>query len=204
MDDVLGQVLLTAGDEDLGAADRVTAVRLGLGLGADDAEVGAGVRLGQAHGAGPAAFVHRRQVGGAQLGAGVGVYGQAGTGGQRGVEGEAGVGGVEHFLELHGEHLRHAHAGEIRVAGETHPTTFDIGGVGLLETGRSGHHAIAPLRALFVTAAVERGDELPGDLGRFFQNGVGGVGVDPLGQRGQARPDGRSVEDLMQDEAQIT
>jgi hypothetical protein len=66
VDDVLGQVVLAAGDEDLGAADLVAAIGLGLGLGADDAQVGAGMRLGQAHGTGPDAGVHVRQVGGLQ------------------------------------------------------------------------------------------------------------------------------------------
>jgi hypothetical protein len=62
VDDVLGQVVLATGDEDLGAADLVAAVGLRLGLGADDAQVGTGVRLGQAHGTGPDAGIHVRQV----------------------------------------------------------------------------------------------------------------------------------------------
>ncbi|MNF83310.1 hypothetical protein D3C84_656320 [compost metagenome] len=204
MDDVLGQVLLAAGDEDLGAADAVAAVGLGLGAGADDTEVGAGMGLGEAHGAGPAALVHRRQVGVLQFRAGVGVDGQAGTGREGGIQGEAGVGGVEHFLELHGEHLGHAHAGVVRVAGEPDPAALDIGGIGFLEARRGAHHAFAPLCAFFVAAAVERGDQLAGDLGGFFQDGVGGVAIDPLGQGRQAGPDGRGIEDFVQDEAQVT
>jgi len=53
MDDVLGQILLAAADEDLAAADPVAAVGLGLGAGAQQRQVGAGLRLGEAHGAGP-------------------------------------------------------------------------------------------------------------------------------------------------------
>ncbi|MCY1351478.1 hypothetical protein D9M68_688890 [compost metagenome] len=161
------------------------------------------MRLGQAHGAGPAAFVHGRQVGLPQFGAGVGVDGQAGAGREGGVQGETGIGGVEHFLELHREHLRHAQATEVRVAGKPYPAAVDVGGVGLLEACRGGHYAVAPLRAFLVAAAVERGDELPGDLGGFFQDGVGGVGIHPLGQGRQARPEGRGVEYFVQDEAQV-
>ena len=62
VDDVLGAVVLAPGDEDLGAADQIGAVAGRLGLGADGGEVGAGIRLGQVHGAGPGAFDHLRQV----------------------------------------------------------------------------------------------------------------------------------------------
>ena len=55
MDDVLGQIVLAGGDEDLGAGDLVAAVAGGLGAGADQAEIGAALRLGQAHRAAPAA-----------------------------------------------------------------------------------------------------------------------------------------------------
>ncbi|MNO86140.1 Urease operon transcriptional activator [compost metagenome] len=195
--------MLTAGDEDLGAADAVAAIRLRLGAGADDAEVGAGVRLGQAHGAGPAAFVHRRQVGVAQLFAGVGVDRQAGAGGQRRIQGEAVVGGIDHFLELHGEHLRHAHAAELRVTGKADPAAFDVGGIGFLEAGRRGHHAVFPLRTLLVPAAVQRREKLAGDFRRFFQDGVGSVAVDGFRQFRQTCPQCGRFEYFMQDETHV-
>ena len=53
MDDVLGQVVLAGGDENLGAGDFVGAVRLRDGAGADKTEIGAALRLGQVHRAGP-------------------------------------------------------------------------------------------------------------------------------------------------------
>jgi hypothetical protein len=49
------------------------------------------------------------------------------------------------------------------------------------------------LHALFVAAAAERGDQLAGEAGGFFEDGVGGVGVEPLGQGGQACPQGRAL-----------
>ena len=48
VDDVLGEIVLTTGNEDLGAADLVRSVRLRLGLGANDAQIGTCVWLGQA------------------------------------------------------------------------------------------------------------------------------------------------------------
>ena len=60
--DVLRHVVLAGGNEDLVAGDPVAAVGLRLGLRAQHAEVGAAVRLGQAHGAGPFARDELRQV----------------------------------------------------------------------------------------------------------------------------------------------
>src|SRR5690606_34015443 len=54
--DVVGEVVLAGGDEDLCAGDRVAAVGRRLGTGLEQAQVAAAMRLGQAHGAGPAPF----------------------------------------------------------------------------------------------------------------------------------------------------
>ncbi|MNR20104.1 hypothetical protein D3C85_1369320 [compost metagenome] len=61
MDDVLGQVVLTRGNEDFAATNLIGTVSLRFSLGANQPQVGAGVRLGQAHGAGPDTGIHVRQ-----------------------------------------------------------------------------------------------------------------------------------------------
>jgi hypothetical protein len=53
MDDVVAHVVLAGGDENLAAGDRITAVSLRHGAGLDDAQIGAAMGFGQAHGAGP-------------------------------------------------------------------------------------------------------------------------------------------------------
>ena len=53
VNDVFGEILLAAGNPDLLAGDLVAAIRLGNGLGLDEAKVRAAMRLGQVHGAGP-------------------------------------------------------------------------------------------------------------------------------------------------------
>ena len=55
VNDILGQIMLTCRDEDFLPGQREAAVALGLGLGLDQAQIGAAVRLGQAHGPGPLA-----------------------------------------------------------------------------------------------------------------------------------------------------
>ncbi len=57
------EIVLARGDEDLGAGDGVAAVGVGRGPGAEQPEVGAALRLGQVHGAGPLARHQLRQVG---------------------------------------------------------------------------------------------------------------------------------------------
>ena len=53
--DLLGHVVLAGGDEDLGAGDPVAAVAVRLGARGQQAQVGARLRLGQAHRAAPLA-----------------------------------------------------------------------------------------------------------------------------------------------------
>src|SRR3546814_15206197 len=60
LDDVLGQVVLAARYEDLGPGDAVAAVPPRFGAGADEAQVGAGMRLRQVHRARPFAGHHVR------------------------------------------------------------------------------------------------------------------------------------------------
>ncbi len=62
MNDVLGKVVLTAGDEDLGTRNPVAAVAGRFRPGAHHAQIGASVGLGEIHGAAPAAAVKLRQV----------------------------------------------------------------------------------------------------------------------------------------------
>ena len=58
VNDVFGQVMLTSGDENLRAGDAIAAISLRDCLGSDHAEISPSMRLGQAHGAGPATLIH--------------------------------------------------------------------------------------------------------------------------------------------------
>ncbi|MNR54154.1 hypothetical protein D3C85_1742940 [compost metagenome] len=44
---------------------------------------------------------------------------------------------------------------------------------------------------------------MAGDLGGFFKDGIGGLGVDALGEGRQTGPQGRGVEHLMEDKAHV-
>ena len=203
VDDVLGQVVLAAGDKDLGAGDLEAAIGLRFSLGADNAQVSAGVGFGQAHGAGPDARVHVRQVFFFQLFASVGIDRQAGPGGQHGVQAERQVGRVDHFLDLGRDHLGHAHAAEYRVATDTNPATLGVGLVGLGEAGRGFHHAIGPAAAFLIATAVKRGDGTSSNLAGLFENSGGGVFVHHFSQAGELRPQLGNFKHFIEHEAHI-
>ena len=67
MYDVFCHVVLTGRNENLGAAHLVAAVRLRLGLGAQQAQVGTAMGFGQAHGAGPLSRYQLSQISGLLL-----------------------------------------------------------------------------------------------------------------------------------------
>src|SRR5690554_1226435 len=177
VDDVLRHVVLAPGDEDLGASHAERAVVIGLGLGADNAQVGTGVGLGQVHGTGPYAGIHVGQVLLFQLLAAVGVQGQAGAGGEHRSQAEGHVGALHHFFKLGYQSLGHTHATKLRVATQAVPATFNDGLVGFLEAFRAGYFAFIPLTTLLVRFAVQGRQYAAGDLASFFKNRVGSVRV---------------------------
>ena len=63
VDDILGHVVLTGRDKDLGTGNGVGAIGIRLCLGAQGAEIGTAVRLGQTHGASPLTADQLGQVG---------------------------------------------------------------------------------------------------------------------------------------------
>ncbi len=172
VDDVLGHVVLASGDEDLGAGDLVAAVGLRLGLGAQHAQVGTAVRLGQAHGAGPLAGYQLGQVGLLLLGSAVGMQGVHGAVGQAGVHAPGPVGFTDHFTHGHAERLRQALAAVLDVVGQARPAAFDELLIGLLEAGRRLHAGLAPGTALGIADAVQRCQHLLTELRAFIENGI--------------------------------
>ncbi|MNK61114.1 hypothetical protein D3C87_802670 [compost metagenome] len=195
--------MFATGDEDLGAADFVRPVGLRLGLGANNPQVGAGVRLGQAHRAGPDASVHVRQVRGFQLFAGVSVDRQAGAGGQHRVQTERQAGGVDHFFDLRRHGFGHAHAAVLRIATDANPAAFSVRLISLWETCRRGDGTVLPVAAFFVGSAAQRCDAFAGDFAGLFENGFNGFGVDSLGQGRQFGPELGDLEHFIEDEAHI-
>ncbi|MDT4826147.1 hypothetical protein FQZ97_594480 [compost metagenome] len=200
VDDVVGEVLLAAADEDLAAADGVAAVGLRFGAGAQQREVGAGLRLGEAHGAGPFAADHLGQVALLEFVAAVLVQGQHGALGEPGVDAEGQRGGHQHLVEARRDQLREALAAELQRAVHARPAVVDELPVGFAEAVRGGHLAVLEHAALFVGVAIQRRDHLAGVARGFFQHAVDQLAVEAVAERGAV---GGDVEQFVEDEAHV-
>ncbi|MCY1229122.1 hypothetical protein D9M72_414780 [compost metagenome] len=179
VDDVLGHVVLAGRNEDLGARDQVRTVGLRLCLGTEDAEVGAAVRLGQAHGAGPYAGDQLGQVGLLQFGRAVRVQRLVRAVRQARVHGPGLAGRVQHLIDHIVDHDRQALAAEFGIARQRRPAGFDVLLVGFLEAGGGLDHAVADVgAALAVAHLVEREHDVRAELAGFLDDLVDGVRVD--------------------------
>ncbi len=164
VDDVLGEVVVAGGDEDLLAGELVGAVGLRLGPGAQEAEVGAGVRLGEVHGAGPFAGHQLGQVGGLLFLGAVGVDGGIGAVGEAGVHAEGHVGGGVHLADGGVQHVGQTLAAVFRIAVEAGPAAVAQESERSLEAFGRAHDAVLQHAALTVADRVQRCQHVAGDL----------------------------------------
>ena len=187
VDDVLGQVVLAGGDEDLLPGDAVAAVALRLGAGAQQPEVGAAVRLGQVHRARPRAGDELRQVRRLLLRRAVRVDGVVGAVRQAPVHVERHVGGGVHLADGGVQHVRHALAAEVGVEVEPDPAALRHrrrrprgSPRGVRTTPFSSRQ---PSRS---PTAFKRRQHLGGDLARLLEDRGGEAAVE-LGVAGDRR-----------------
>jgi len=108
MQDICAQVVFAARDKQLAAAHTITAVVLRFGTTAQQADVAACLRLGQAHGGQDFTADNLRQITRLDPLRGMGLEAQVGTMGDAGVHGPAMIAGIEHFLQRRVEQLRQA------------------------------------------------------------------------------------------------
>ena len=204
VDDIGSHVVLAGGDEYLAAGDPVGAVGLRLGLGAQQAQVGAAMRLGQAHGAGPFPgnefgqiqfLLLRRAV---LMQAGVDAVRQAG------IHVPGLIGGIQHL----GEGVVHDHGqalpAELRIAGERGPACLHELLIGLLEALGRAHRMGGGVQtaALAIARVIQREQHLRGELGPLLQHLVDGVHID-LGVLGQLFQFAFDLQQLVQHEMHV-
>ena len=172
MDDVLGHVVLTGRNKDLGAGDSVSAIGIRLRLGAKGAEIRTAVRLGQTHRTSPLAADQLGEVSllllfGAMLFNGVGC-----TVAQARVHAKGPVGGAHHFTHDQTERVRQSLATVVGIGGHGRPAAFHILLVSFFEASRCLHTVFAPDTAFLVTHLVQRRQNLLTELGTFPDNGI--------------------------------
>ena len=115
MNDVLGHIVFTTGDEDLGAGDFVGAIGLRFCPGAHHAEICTRMGFGQRHGSRPFTAVELFQIGVFLFRRAVGIDAQTGTHSEGSIQKQAAVGRPEHFLNKARHALRHTLATKRRV-----------------------------------------------------------------------------------------
>ena len=158
MHDVLGEIVLAGRDEDLRAGDHVAAVALRHGLAAQHSEIGAAMRFGEVHGAGPGAGNHLRQVGGFLLGRTVHIDRGDRPLSEARIHGEGHVGRAEKFVDDLGHHRRQPLAAELHGSRDADPAAVRELPVGLLEPlGRGDARVLVPRAALGIADGIERG-----------------------------------------------
>ena len=191
MDDVVGEVVLAVGDEDLLAGDAIAAVAGALGAGAQRADVGAGLRLGELHRPGPFAGDEFFQIGALERVAAVGVERIDRAHGEHRADAESHRRRVPHLGAGGVEHLRQSLAAPFRRRGQAVPAALAPGVIGLLPAGRRGDDAVLEVGASLVADPVERRDDFGGDAAGFGQDRIdvihGEVAEKALLERGQKR-----------------
>ena len=177
MDDVVAEVVLARGDEDLGPADGVAAVGIGLGLGLDQPEVGAAMRLGQVHRPGPGSRDHLGDVFRLLLVRALDQQRGDRRRGQAMVHFERLVGRQDIFADRGREHLRQALPAIFLGRRQGRPAALAELPVGLLEPGRGGDAAVGVARAAFEVADAVQGREHFGrEPPAFAEDGLDDVG----------------------------
>ena len=194
MNDVVGEIVLAIGDEDLLSGDAVTAVRRALGLGAQRAEVRAGLRLGELHGAHPFARNQLRQIGALEFVAAVRRQRINRRHGENRAETEGHGRRIPHFDAGGVERMRQVLAAPLRGRGERVPARLRPGAVGLLPSRCGGDHAILEPRAIAIADCIEGAENIVGELARFREHRLDDViGKLAIKSFGQGRAETRRV-----------
>ena len=180
MDDVGHQIMLAGGNEDLGAGDGIGAIGLRFGAGLEQAEVGAAMWLGQAHGAGPLAGHQRLQkyvllpsfaIGFQRLHRAMTEHREIAP---------RQIGRIHQFGQHPAQQRGHALAAMFRGIGQAGPATLDKRIEGLLESGRRGDIAggLVEVATDLIANFVEWCQHRFGEARRFLQHRISQFTVD--------------------------
>jgi hypothetical protein len=185
MHDVRRQIVLAGGYEYLGAGDLVAAVRLRRRARAHQAEIGAALRLGEIHRAGPFAADQPGQVQRLLFRRRMGEQRRNRALGQAGIHREGHVGGADEFADRLRDHRRQTLTAEFRRRRKAEPAAFRELLVGGLESGRRRHAAVGVAAAAFLVAdTIERGEDVFAEFRRFAEHGFDQIGRG-FGETGQ-------------------
>ena len=172
VDDVVGQLMFAVGDEDFLAGDAIAAVGGALGPGAQCADIGAGLRLGQLHRSHPLAGNELRQIVALEFLAAVRGERIDPRHGQHRPETERHRGRIPHFHARGVDSLWQVLPAPLRRGGQAIPAGLRPGAVGVLPARRHDDGASVEARALAIPHGVEGGDHFARETTGLLQNGL--------------------------------
>ena len=172
VDDVLREVVLAIGDEDLLAEETIGAVAARHGPRREPAEIGTRLRLRQVHGRGPLAGDHARQIERLQRFTPMPAQRLDRAHGQERAERERHAGAVPDLLHGGGEDERQPLPAEGFVGRDAVPAAGAPVRVGLAPAGGGRHRAVGELRTLAVADAVQRRKLVGGEAPSFAEHGI--------------------------------
>ena len=187
MNDIIGEIVLAIGDDDFLPGDAIAAVRRALGSGARRAHVGAGLRLGELHGAHPFAGNELRQVDALELLAAVRHQRIDRRHGENRAQTEGYSRGVPHFQAGGVERVRQILAAPLRGRGNRVPAPLRPGAIGLLPSRCRRHRSVLEPGAFAVADRIEGSEDIGRELARLrkhrFDHVGGKVAVETIGKR---------------------
>ena len=181
MNDVFGEIVLAGGNENLGARYLVAAVGLLDSLGTQQSEIGAALRLGEIHGAGPLAGHHLRHEHRLLFGLAVHHQRRGRAHGEAAIHRKRHIGRTQEFVDGLGQRHRQPLAAIFGRRRKPEPAAFGQLLVSFLETFWGGHPAVVMAgTALEIADAIERLQHLFAEFRSLVQNRLphigGGVG----------------------------
>ena len=187
MNDVVGQIVLAIGDENFRAGEAIGPVSGTFGLAAQRADVGAGLRLGELHGAHPFAADQLAEISLFEFVVAIGGQCIDRRHGQHRADAEGHGGGIPH-LDAGGVHrVRQLLAAPARRRRQAVPAGRGPGRVGVLPAWRRRHLAVFERRAELVADGVKRCDHVGGEAPSFGEHRIDGlfveIAVKSFGQR---------------------
>ena len=198
MDDIVVEIMLPGRNEYLGTGKLVRTIGLRFGAGADEAKIGAAMRLGQVHRAGPMAGDHLGQIFVLLLGAADRFDSGLGAVIEARIHRKRHVGARQELLHHHADDIGQPLPAIFGIGHQRAPAGFDELGIGGLETCRRRHAAIVVSGAAFnVTRQVERRQHFLAEFGGFLEDGGDGIRgrSGKAGQAGMALQVDNGIED---------
>mmetsp|Transcript_102468 Transcript_102468/g.221175 ORF Transcript_102468/g.221175 Transcript_102468/m.221175 type:complete len:211 (+) Transcript_102468:387-1019(+) len=182
MNDVVGQIMLAARNEDLGSVDLVLTITNRLGLSCHLVQVRSTLGLGQTHCASPLAGHHAVKVFLLEFFRAVHIQSVASTFGEPGVHSPCPVGSGQNIGMKKSHRLGHSLATILLRVAKSLPSTFGVLIIGVLVSGRGNNGMRINILATYSVANfIQRSNHILRKLGGFSHNHIDDIFTTCLG-----------------------